>query len=137
MSELLIIILNYRTPRLTIDCLRSLSDKLDEVPGTRVIVVENGSGDGSAQMIGQSIAENDWSPWADVLLLPVNRGFAGGNNAALDLMRNDPRLKDTPWILLLNSDTIVQPGALRYCHNLMRLDRTIGVMSCLLKNADG
>ena len=32
---LLIVILNYRTGRLTVDCLRSLADKLGEVPGTR------------------------------------------------------------------------------------------------------
>jgi len=137
MSELLIIILNYRTPRLTIECLRSLSDKLGEVPGTRVVVVENGSADGSGREIADAIGDNGWAAWADLLLLPVNRGFAGGNNAALDLLRSDDRFKAAPWVLLLNSDTIVHPRVLRYCYDLMRHDLRIGVMSCMLRNADG
>ncbi|HSI33544.1 MAG: glycosyltransferase family 2 protein [Phycisphaerae bacterium] len=137
MTNLLIVILNYRTPRLTVDCLRSLQDKLDEVPGTKAIVVENGSADGSADTIARAIADNNWSDWAELLALADNRGFAGGNNAALDLLNTDPRFKETPWVLLLNSDTLIHPGALRYCHEMMQAEPTVGVMSCQLLNADG
>lgn len=137
MTDLLIVILNYRTPKLTIDCLRSLQDKLDEVPGTHVIVVENGSGDDSAKLIGDAIAQNNWSAWAELMALPDNRGFAGGNNAALDLLKTDARFKETPYALLLNSDTLVHAGALKYCHELMEKDKTIGNLSCQLLNADG
>ena len=136
--ELLIVILNYRTARLTVDCLGSLADKLDEVPGgVRAVVVENGSGDGSGEQIGDAIRANGWHVWAELLELDDNRGFAGGNNAALDLLKTDARFAGTPWVLLLNSDTIVHPGALRYCHDLMRGEPAIGVMSCMLRNADG
>ena len=135
MTQLLIVILNYRTPRLTIDCLHSLKDKLDEVPGTRVIVVENGSGDSSPQDIAQAIEQNQWSDWCELMALSDNRGFAGGNNAALDLLNT--RFDQTPYALLLNSDTLIHPGALRYCHQLMEKEPRIGNMSCLLLNADG
>jgi GT2 family glycosyltransferase len=134
--SLLIVILNYRTPRLTIDCLHSLKDKFDEVPGGfHAIVVENGSGDDSAQQIGATIEQNNWQSWATLMALPDNRGFAGGNNAALDLLNS--QYKDVPYALLLNSDTIVHAGALRYCYELMEREPKIGVMSCLLLNADG
>src|SRR4051812_15801585 len=50
--NLLIVILNYRTPKLTVDCLESLKDKQAEIPGGfRAVVVENGSADGSAAVI--------------------------------------------------------------------------------------
>jgi hypothetical protein len=133
---LLIVILNYRTPKLTIDCLESLRDKQSEVPGGfHAVVVENGSGDDSAQRIGDAIAEQGWGSWATLMALPDNRGFAGGNNAALDLLNS--QYKDVPYVLLLNSDTVVHAGALKYCHELMEKEPRIGVMSCLLLNADG
>jgi GT2 family glycosyltransferase len=40
-------------------------------------------------------------------------------------------------VLLLNSDTIVHPGVLRTCFNVMERDPTIGVMSVMLKSPDG
>lgn len=133
--NLLIVILNYRTARLTVDCLRSLADKQSEIPGGfHAVVVENGSADDSPNLIANAISENNWSHWATLMALPDNRGFAGGNNAALDLLKS--QYKDVPYVLLLNSDTIVYPGALKYCHELMEREPKIGVMSCLLLNAD-
>jgi hypothetical protein len=131
---LLIVILNYRTPRLTIDCLHSLADKLDEAPQTRVLVVDNGSGDGSADMVNAAVTENHWSSWCSVMALENNLGFAGGNNQGLATLQTTHR--DCEWVLLLNSDTIVYPGALKYCHELMQREPSIGMMSCLLLNKD-
>ena len=133
---LLILILNYRTPRLTIDCLRSLADKLDEVSGgTRALVVDNGSADGSASLIAEAVAQNDWADWCELLPLPDNLGFAAGNNRGLDKLKTT--YADCDWVLLLNSDTIVHPGALRLSHQVMQSDPRIGMMSCMLLNADG
>jgi GT2 family glycosyltransferase len=134
--NLLIVILNYRTPKLTIDCLASLADKQSEIPGGfHAVVVENGSADDSAQRIGEAIAANHWDDWATLMALSDNRGFAGGNNAALDLLKT--QYTGVPYALLLNSDTVVHPGALKYCHELMEREPKVGVMSCLLLNADG
>ena len=133
--NLLIVILNYRTPKLTIDCLQSLKDKQHEIPGGfHAVIVENGSADNSAQLIENAITQNNWQPWTTLMALQDNRGFAGGNNAALDLLQS--QYKDVPYALLLNSDTIVHEGALKYCYELMQKEQQIGVMSCLLLNAD-
>ena len=50
--------------------------------GCRVVVVENGSPDDSAARIAAAIRAENWD-WAELLPLAENRGFAGGNNAAL------------------------------------------------------
>jgi len=129
--SLLVIIVNYRTPELTLDCLRSLSAEIPSVPGTRVIVVDNGSADGSVERIGTVIRDRDWASWASLRPLDRNGGFACGNNRGLETGGN-PR-----HILLLNSDTLVHPGALRHCQKVLDSDPSIGVMSCLVLNSDG
>ena len=128
---LLIVVLNYRTAALTVDCLRSLVDEVPTVPGTRVIVVDNASGDGSAGTIGAAIAGNGWGGWAELVESDRNRGFAGGNNVGI--ARGEP----ARYVLLLNSDTIVQPGCLRHCMEVMEASPRVGALSCCLLNQDG
>ncbi len=133
-AKLAILIVNYRTPGLTVDCLRSLVPEVQANPVTRVLVVENGSGDDSAAVLGTAIESNGWAPWCELIVAGRNWGFAGGNNRAYE------RLRDTGgarYILLLNSDTIVQPGSLAFSLAVMERDQTIGAMSCRLLNRDG
>ena len=120
--ELLVAVLNYRTPALTVDCLRSLADEAPTVAGTRVVVVENGSGDDSAKRIGQAIETNGWSSWATLTQVQDNLGFAGGNNLAWSL---SPSAR---YLLLLNSDTVVQAGSLRHCYDAMQAEPSVGAM---------
>src|ERR1700743_1325867 len=61
--KLLIVIVNYRVAPLVVDCLRSIVEELDRVPGTCVAVCENGSGDNSAETIKKAIDENSWQSW--------------------------------------------------------------------------
>lgn len=108
--KLLVVILNYRVTDLTIDCLRSLQGRIDRVPGTRVAVVENGTGGDAPERLRRAIDENRWSRWADLIVVHPNRGFTGGNNLAIRpaLASGDP----PEYVLLLNADTIVQDRAL-------------------------
>ncbi len=129
--HLLVIIVNFRTPDLVIQCLESLVAEIPTVPGTRVVVVENGSGDGSDQRIREAIDQRAWGEWARVLPLEENLGFAGGNNRGWELAPS------ADYGLLLNSDTIVHPGCLAHCMKTLKDDASIGAMSCLVKNADG
>ncbi len=124
-------VVNYRTPDVTIACLRSLAAEIPLVPGARVVVVENGSGDGSAERIQAAIEAGSWGGWATLLALRENGGFAYGNNRGFGTA---PRARH---YLLLNSDTVVSPGSLRHCLGVMEGDPGIGAMSCLLLNEDG
>ena len=131
--NLLVIIVNYRTPKLTLDCLASLAPQIKDGPETHVIVVDNGSGDNSVEFLRQAIVKNDWARWTTVLPARANLGFAGGNNLAMDKLLDHPEAR---YVLLLNSDTIVGEGVLRHCYEKMTANPSIGIMSCLLLNPD-
>jgi len=126
-----IIIVNFRTPDLTIACLESLEPEVASVPGVRAIVVENGSGDDSADRIAAAVAAHGWGGWVTVLPFESNAGFAGGNNRGINAAGS------ARYTLLLNSDTLVHPGCLRHCISVMDDQPRIGAMSCKLLNRDG
>jgi N-acetylglucosaminyl-diphospho-decaprenol L-rhamnosyltransferase len=130
-SSIGIVIVNYRTPELVIACLGTLAGEVESMPGTRVIITDNASGDDSIARIESAIAQHGWSDWARMMPLPHNGGFSYGNNRGIE------RLPDCRYILLLNSDTTVNPGVLRHCHDVMEAHPHAGAMSCLLLNPDG
>ncbi len=111
MQSVFVAIVNYRTAPMVIQCLASLASQVPVLRGGRVVVVDNASGDDSVARISMEIARNGWSKWAEVMALPCNGGFAYGNNRAIERVRElDPAFAS---IMLLNPDTVVQPGALR------------------------
>jgi N-acetylglucosaminyl-diphospho-decaprenol L-rhamnosyltransferase len=119
-TKVRVIIVNYRTPALAIECLRSLAAEVAARPGTRVEVVDNASGDESARRIAAAIEAEGWSGWAELTCSPVNGGFAYGNNLALRRALAAPDRADYFW--LLNPDTLVRAGALEALAAFM--DRT-------------
>src|ERR1700728_4889505 len=108
--KLLIAITSYLQTDLTIACLRSISEQIAQVPGTRVGLCENGTGGDAPARLCQAIAENGWESWVDLVVVYPNRGFTGGTNAAI---RPALESADPPeYVLLLNNDTILQENAL-------------------------
>lgn len=102
--ELGIAIVSYRVPELLRGCLESLR-RAEGVAGTRICVVDNASGDGTAEMLRREFPE------VDLVASERNLGYVGGNNLALARLREGegrPR-----YLLLLNPDTVVPRGALR------------------------
>lgn len=132
--DLLVIVLNYRTAQLTIECLQSLVPEVAALPGMRVVVVDNASGDGSAEKIGAAIATHNWE-WATLMPLPTNGGFASGNNAPIRAAIADGSLP--PLTLLLNPDTVVRPGAIGALLNFMQANPTVGIAGSRLEDPDG
>lgn len=130
-----VIVINFRTPDYTIACLASLEPERARVPGLRVTLVENASGDDSLERINAAIAERGWSSWVEVLPQSRNLGFAGGNNAGLRHVLAASPAPD--YLLLLNSDTLVHPGCLAACLERMRNMPDIGILSAMLRSRDG
>lgn len=131
--KLLIVIVNYKTAALTVDCLQSLDHELNTVPETQVVVVDNASDDGSVETIQSAIDQHNWT-WATVLPLSKNGGFAYGNNAAID-----PALKSEhppQYVYLLNPDTVVLPDALRELVKFMDAHPEIGIAGGRAVNPD-
>lgn len=130
--SLAIIILNYRTPGMTRDCLESLLPCLDEVPGARVLLVDNASGDDSVKQLRQVISSPEFGGRVRLIESDRNLGFAGGNNFGLTYLEATDR-----FVLLLNSDTLLHSGTLRHCVKYMQQEEDVGILSCRLENRDG
>jgi N-acetylglucosaminyl-diphospho-decaprenol L-rhamnosyltransferase len=133
--KLLVVIVSYRVTDLTIDCLRSLAGEIGRVPGARVAVCENGTGDDAAERLRHAIDENGWDSWADLTAIHPNLGFTGGNNAVI---RPALQSADPPeYVLLLNADTIVQEHALDTLVAFMDEHPKAGIAGSLLLSPDG
>jgi GT2 family glycosyltransferase len=130
-----VVLVNYCTRDLTLDCLRSLAGEIAQYPGSQVVVADNASPDGSGAQIAAAITENDWGEWARVLQLPRNGGFSYGNNGAIRAFlaqASPPR-----YIWLLNTDTIVRPGALRALVDFLETHADAGASGSRLEHEDG
>ena len=81
--KLLIVVVSYRVTDLTIECLRALSGQIRRIPGTKVALCENGTGQDAVNQLKHAIEENNWRSWVDLTVIYPNRGFTGGNNAVI------------------------------------------------------
>ncbi|HEY1685659.1 MAG TPA: glycosyltransferase family 2 protein [Tepidisphaeraceae bacterium] len=129
-----VVIVNFRTPELTVDCLRSLEPEIRQVDQVRVWIVENCSGDRSAQILSDEIAKNGWNSWGRLLISDRNLGFAGGNNLAI---REALKESSTKLVWLLNPDTVVRPGGMVELLKFMELNPQVGIGGSRLEYADG
>jgi GT2 family glycosyltransferase len=133
--KLFVVILCYRVPDLTIDCLKSLSGEIGRVPGARVGLLENGTGGDSADRLRTAIEDNGWSSWVELSVVHPNRGFTGGNNL---LIRRALESADPPdYVLLLNSDTIVREHALDALVDFMENNPRAGIAGSQMLWPDG
>jgi len=94
-----VLIVNYKTPELTI---RAVESVLGESELGTVIVVDNASGDGSADQVEARFAQ---TPSVHVIRSPENAGFGAGNNLAA-------RAASSRYLFLLNSDAAIEPGCM-------------------------
>lgn len=99
-----IVVVNFRTPHLVVGCLETL---LPEIGGldARVVIVDNDSGDDSVPRIQAWLAGNETGGKVMLIESRRNGGFAAGNNLGI-------RQVEAEHYLLLNSDTLVRPGAI-------------------------
>lgn len=128
-----IIIVTYRSAKLTIDALQSLAAELESTKlNMHAIVVDNASGDFTA--IANAIAANRWSAWATVIQAPHNGGFAYGNNLgiahAFDTFCPD-------YIYLLNPDTQVRRGAISALARFLDEHPDVGIVGSSFEELDG
>jgi len=102
--QLAVVIINYKTPQMLIDCLESLLPELQGV-NVKVVVVDNLSQDDSLLLIQQWIDKQVVGEWVQLIASSENSGFSGGNNTGISAV-------EAEFYLLLNSDTLVRQGAI-------------------------
>jgi GT2 family glycosyltransferase len=107
-ADVAVVIVNYRTPELTKRCLAALLDERDLLPALRAVVVDGGSGEGSAEELAQAVAHPDYESWVSFLPLTINGGFGWANNQAILSLAREP--SPPAYIHLLNPDTEVAKG---------------------------
>ncbi|HUB26203.1 MAG TPA: glycosyltransferase family 2 protein [Tepidisphaeraceae bacterium] len=84
------------------DCLASVLASDESPYHLRVVVVDNASADGSAELVAREF------PNVDLIRCRANLGFAGGNNVGWEHIRRAyPRVR---YVGLLNQDTVVRSG---------------------------
>jgi GT2 family glycosyltransferase len=116
--EATVVIVNFNGKDYLRECLTALrSDPSFDYP---IVVVDNESSDGSAQLV-----ESDF-PGVKLLNSGRNLGFAGGNNLALNLVK-------TPIAVLLNPDAAPEPGAIRKLVSFLRQPENENVSSVCAK----
>ncbi len=130
--DVLIVIVNYRSADLTVDCLRSLLPERSGLPGLRVVVTDNASPDDSVARLKAATA--DWD-WVTIQPLPMNGGFAYGNNAAIRPALAASARPD--YVVLLNPDTVVRPGGMAELVRFMESHPAVGLAGSRLEDPDG
>lgn len=127
--ELVVSIINFRTGDLTLQCLRSVLDDMAGLAGL-VVVVDNHSGDGSAEQIEDWIAAQPEGTPVRLVRSATNSGFSGGHNQGI-------AAADADLYLVLNSDAILRPGFLRTMLEAARAEPDIGLFAPVIEYDDG
>lgn len=123
MDEVTAIIINYKTPDLTMGAVRSC---LGEPEIAEVIVIDNGSGDESAD----ALTEQFRGTKARVMENDRNLGFGAANNKGISKAH-------TEFVFLLNSDAFVMEGAVGALLARLKADDSIGLVGPEVVLSDG
>ena len=116
-----IVVVSFNTREHLLRCLASLEAVLLPL---EVIVVDNASADGSADAVAERF------PATQVVRNPENAGFGRASNQGLALAR-------APYVLLLNSDAEVRPGAVETLAALLDARPRVGAVGPRTVEADG
>ena len=121
--DLSVIVVSWNTKELLRSCLRSVYDTATSLQ-FEVVVVDNGSTDGSPEMVAQEFRQTA------LIRNAGNRGFAAANNQAILASAGQ-------YVLLLNPDTEVRPGALATLVRFLDDHPEAGAAGSLLLEPDG
>ena len=119
-----IVLLSYNGREDTVACLTSLR-ALDE-PVTRIVLVDNGSTDGTPEAVAEEFPE------VEVLPQTENLGFAEGNNVGI----RHAIAAGAEWILIANNDTLFAPDTVTNMLAAATSSPDIGVVCPLILYAD-
>lgn len=125
--ELSIIIVNWNTKTLVIDCIKSIVNSKPNL-NYEIIVVDNGSTDGSLDELSL-LATKTKSVKIVVIANPKNVGYSKANNIGIKKAKGAS-------VLLLNSDTLVKPNSIEALYNFSLTSKSIGAVVPKLLNTD-
>jgi hypothetical protein len=118
-----VVIVSYRSRELLRECLSALRSNPPSCP-VAVVVVDNASGDGTAELVAREF------PDVDLVASETNLGFAAATNLGA-------RRGSAPYLLALNPDTAVGPGALDRVLSVLDSHAEVAVVGPRLLRPDG
>ena len=130
-----VVVVNYRTPDLTMRCMAALRLERVLLPSLTAIVVDGGSGDGSAEALKEALSHPDYRGWTSFMPLALNGGYGWANNQAILMLAKHDRPPD--FIHLLNPDTEVKAEAVVQLANELQANPDCGAAGSQLLAADG
>ncbi len=115
--DLSIIIVNYKTEELTSNCIDSIIKSNTKGLNYEIILVDNASEDGSVEAIKMRFPE------VKIIENQENLGFSKANNIGMEVSKGE-------FLLLLNSDTIVELNTLKGAMTFIGDHKHIGALGC-------
>lgn len=121
--DLSIIVINYRTPDLSIACVKSIKESLkNSAYKYEIVLIDNCSKDGSLEKLKCLECDNVY-----VYETKKNGGFAYGNNFGVARSSGD-------YVFFLNSDTVLYPNVLEEMLSYMKENSSCGALTCCMED---
>jgi N-acetylglucosaminyl-diphospho-decaprenol L-rhamnosyltransferase len=137
MPRLLTVILNWRTPDMTVRSIEAALLALQGIDGA-LVVVDNDSGDGSFERLAAEVAARGWDKGPQAVRVVQsghNGGFGAGNNVGI--RAGLPKGERPDYVYILNSDAFPAPGAIAALMNHLERHPETGFAGSHIHGPDG
>ncbi len=137
MMRLLTVILNWRSPEMTLQAAEAALRALDGIEGA-LVIVDNDSGDGSYERMFTQVQARGWDAGPQavrVLQSGRNGGFGAGNNFGIRAGMPDETKPD--FIYVLNPDAFPEPQAIAALLVHLQLHPKTGFAGSCIRGVDG
>lgn len=134
--RLLTVVLNYKTPEMTLKSVAAALREMEGIAG-ELVIVDNDSQDGSEDALRAGIAQAGWDAEGRVRLIQsdVNGGFGAGNNVGIRAGLSDGTKPD--YVYILNSDAFPDPGSIRILLDHLQAHPKVGFAGSYIHGDDG
>jgi GT2 family glycosyltransferase len=133
MTTVLTVIVNWRTPEMTLEAAEAALVAMAGIAG-EIVIVDNDSGDGSEEALHAGVAARGWTR-VHVVQAGHNGGFGAGNNVGI--RRGLSGGVRPEFVYVLNSDAFPAPGAIRALLDHLAAHPEVGVAGSYVHGEDG
>ena len=136
MARLLTVLLNWRTPGMTLEAAEAALREMADLDA-ELVIVDNDSGDGSFERLSAEAMARGWGEGGRVRVIQSGRngGFGAGNNVGIRAGFSDGSAPDLVYIL--NSDAFPGPGSIRRLVEALDRDPRAGLAGSYIHGPDG
>lgn len=133
---ILVVLLNFRTPDMTLQAAQAALTAMIDLPA-ELVIVDNDSGDGSYEALSQAVSSEAWAEGHNIRVIQSghNGGFGAGNNVGIRARLSSGAKPD--YVYILNSDAFPAPDAIRHLYSHLEASPEVGFTGSYIHGADG